>query len=658
MPNLLSLNTYKRYKSCNSKPGVIALFLFFVIISPVLAQDFPVNTIPEDLKSTAKAVIRNKVSSLELISDNRAIFSETLVITILNDKGIDASKFVQPYDKFSKVRNISGRIYDADGARIGKIKSDEIDDYSAIGRGSVYSDTRVVYINPKQANTPFTMVYHYEIVYTDILDYPDFYLVPDFDIAVEHAEYSIVSKLKEGFRYREMNLPTGCKSQKEENQISWTFDRVPSIRNEMMGASLFDSSPGIKVAPNAFEMEGRKGNSSTWKDFGKWIYDLQEGLNQLDEDRREEILSMIKDETDTLNIIKTLYEYMQNNTRYVSIQIGIGGWQPFPAQTVDRLGYGDCKALTNYMQAIYNAVGIPSYYTLVYAGRSAQALIKDFPSNQFNHAILCVLNAKDTLWLECTSQRLPCGYQGSFTNDRDVLIITRDGGKLAHTPAFSEDGNKQQRNIQVQLQSNGNGVAEVHTLCTGSRYEEIFSLLHQDKTDQRKYVIKSISIPNFDLLDYKLVENRSMSPSIVEHLNLKLKQYAKHVGHKMLIRTNMMSVLEPMPYESHRRQSPIYIKQSRLEEDTINYQIPAGFKMNNIPPSKNITSDFGEYHSSVEPIEGGFQYIRKFHLFKGTYPPKDYEDFVDFTEEIANADKEQISLTTETFTPEAANVED
>ena len=658
MANLLSLNAYKRNKICNSKLEVIALFIFFTMISPVLAQDFPVNTIPDDLKSTAKAVIRNKVSTLELISDNRAIFSETLVITILNDKGIEASKFIQPYDKFSKVRNISGRIYDADGARIGKIKSEDINDYSAIGGGTVFSDTRVVYINPKQAKTPFTMVYHYEIVYTDILDYPDFYLVPDFDIAVEHAEYSIISKLTEGFRYREMNLPPDCKSQKEENQIRWTFDRVPSVRNEMMGASLFDISPGIKVAPNAFEMEGRKGNSSNWKDFGKWIYDLDKGLNQLDEDRQEEILSMIKDETDTLNIIKTLYKYMQNNTRYVDIQIGIGGWQPFPAETVDRLGYGDCKALTNYMQAIYNAVGIPSFYTLVYAGRSAQALIKDFPSNQFNHAILCVPNARDTLWLECTSQRLPCGYQGTFTNDRDVLIITKDGGKIAHTPAFSEDGNKQQRNIQVQLQSDGNGVAQVQTLCTGSSYEELFSLLHQDNIDQRKHVVESISIPNFDLLDYQLKEYRSMSPSIVETLDLSLKQYGKFVGHKMLIRTNMMSVLEPMPYESHRRQSPIYIMRSRLEEDTINYQIPVNLKISNLPPSKNITSKFGEYHSSVAPIEGGFQYVRKFNLFKGTYPPEDYEDFIDFTEEIANADKQQISLTTETFTPEATHVED
>lgn len=32
--------------------------------------------------------------------------------------------------------------------------------------------------------------------------------------------------------------------------------------------------------------------------------------------------------------VRSLYQYMQNKTRYIAVAIGIGGWQPMPADDV------------------------------------------------------------------------------------------------------------------------------------------------------------------------------------------------------------------------------------------------------------------------------------------------------------------------------------
>ncbi len=62
--------------------------------------------------------------------------------------------------------------------------------------------------------------------------------------------------------------------------------------------------------------------------------------------------------TDKRQKVFALYDYLQKNTRYISVQLGIGGWQPFPADYVATKRYGDCKALSNFMVALLKEAGI------------------------------------------------------------------------------------------------------------------------------------------------------------------------------------------------------------------------------------------------------------------------------------------------------------
>jgi len=106
---------------------------------------------------------------------------------------------------------------------------------------------------------------------------------------------------------------------------------------------------------------------------------------------------------------------MQAKTHYISVQLGIGGIQPFLASDVDKQNYGDCKALVNYTQALLKAVDIDSYYCIVQSGRAYKVdLLKDFPSMQGNHIILCLPFKNDTTWADCTQPNHPFWLFGRF----------------------------------------------------------------------------------------------------------------------------------------------------------------------------------------------------------------------------------------------------
>ena len=161
--------------------------------------------------------------------------------------------------------------------------------------------------------------------------------------------------------------------------------------------------------------------------------------------------------------IAAIYQYLASTTRYVSIQLGIGGLQPIAAADVNRTGFGDCKGLSNYMRAMLTELGIPSVYTVI--STTNRRLLADFASaNQNNHVILQVPLPNDTLWLECTNPTLPLGYVHHSIAGHDALLVGPNGGILCQLPTYADSLNTQVNNTLVTCQPDGSAKVELNKL--------------------------------------------------------------------------------------------------------------------------------------------------------------------------------------------------
>ncbi|NOZ46343.1 MAG: DUF3857 domain-containing protein, partial [Chlorobi bacterium] len=397
-----------------SKIIICSLLLNF-ILSPIYSQEikYKYSTIPKELLNNSKAVIRNKEVLFVVKDVHKAYVKVHYAITILNKNGINSSKFIQFSNKFRKIHNISCIIYNEFGNEIKRIKQSEIKDYSAINNATLFDDTRVKYINPKTLTFPFTVEYEYKIDYKGFLNFPQWKIYDDYNISTERTLYKAIIPKNYQLRIKNVNIDLPPKITYHNKYIEYLWDTlfVPSINEEPFNPYEMESLPHIVLAPEYFKIAGFEGNMNSWNNFGKWVNKLLEKENSLPLSTIEQLKEIISESNSTTDKIRLIYNYMQNKTRYVSIQIGIGGWKPYDANTVDRLCYGDCKALTNYTKFLLDAIGIKSYYTLVAAGKKAPEINKNFPSNIFNHVILCIpFENQDTVWLECTNQNIPFGY--------------------------------------------------------------------------------------------------------------------------------------------------------------------------------------------------------------------------------------------------------
>ncbi len=620
---------------------VIALLFIEGLFLSLYGKDmfYPVSTIPEELKSNARSVIRKNDVVFEVFSISQAKMTVDYVITIMNKNGIDDSYLMQGYDRFTRVSGIQATVYDAGGLRIKRIPNDDIIDHSAISGFSMYEDNRVKAIDPEYRTVPFTVEYHYEVEFNGILEYPEFIPYEDYEIAVENCSFKAIVPASMPLRYQEQNITKGTVSN-IGNQIiyQWQEKNLKALKREPFALPVSEYEPKVYLAPSDFEIDGYKGNAESWENLGQWNLKLLEGRDIFSDEITQEILHLCDGIEDEYEKIKLLYRYLQDNSRYISIQEGIGGWQPFPAETVHRLKYGDCKALTNYMKSLLKVIGINSFYTRVRAGDNAARMKYDFASNQFNHVFLCVPLEHDTLWLECTDQHNPFGYLGTFTDDRDALIITNDGGKVVHTPVYTAKENLQVRTASIQLVADGGGKAKLDNTYYGLFYEEIQPILLHDDADKKEMMSEWLEIPNYQLNSFSHKEVRERIPSIHETIDLQLNHYATVMGARLLLPLNLMTKRDLLPRKKEERRSDIFIRREYATVDTIIYQIPEFYRIEGVPANDGISSDFGEYWYKIEQNGKEIKYIRYFRMNKGQFDKSRYDEFYAFIEKISVMD--------------------
>lgn len=616
------------------------------------ALKFPVSEIPESLKKDVDVVIREDKMVYEVISASKGRLSAYYVVTILNGGGKGFASKVLGYDKLTKITQLKASIYDASGKLIRKIKNSEIYDQSAFDGFSLYSDNRLKAIDLSHGMYPYTLEFEYEKEYNSLFYIDGSYFIPGERASVQYASYELIYPPSIAPRYKTLNInkePSKGKTAEGYESLTWVFENLTPIKFETY-SSTTKVIPQIKVAPSFFMFDKYAGDMSSWNGFGQWINSLNKGRNILPPKTIEKVKEITAGYVSKEDKVKAVYEYLQNKTRYVSVQLGIGGYQPFDALTVDQTGYGDCKALSNYMISMLECIGIKSNYVLIRAGEGEPEIDVDFPSAQFNHAIVAVPNEKDTIWLECTSQTNPFGYQGSFTGNRKALLITEDGAKMVNTTQYDAKQNLQSRIADVFIEPSGDAKAKVKTIYTGLQYENdnLDVVLDDSSEKQKKWIQNNTRIPVFDVTAFSFENQKNKLPSATVNLELSLKKYATVSGKRIFLMPNLMNRNTYIPERATERKADVVFKSTYTDIDTIAFHLPDNIYPEALPTSVEIKTVYGEYYSNYILEPGKLVYVRRIKMQKGVFKPELYNELTEFYKNISKADSAKIVFVNKT----------
>ncbi len=612
------------------------------------ANDLNVSLIPDTLLVNANAVYRFHHTDYERSSLAKLTQKVHYAITILNKKGEEHAELVVFYDKLSQIISIKGGIYGANGTNIKQFDKSDIKDESAFASFTLYSDSRVKYISPIHNTYPYTVEYAYEIVYNGVVGIDTWAPIPSYGLSVQQAELHYSTPADISVKYKAVNgdFKFAKYQEKNINHYTWKTQHLTAYTNEPLTPPFGKIAPLLLLSPDEFEYDKTKGDFRTWETYGKWAYSLLNGRDKLPETAAADIAQLIAGVTDKKEQAKRIYQYMQGRTRYVSIALGIGGFQPISAQEVHKYGYGDCKALSNYTKSLLKLAGIESYYTEIGHGLKQQINQTDFASaNQANHVILCLPIEKDTLWLECTSQKAPFGYIGSGNADRYALAITPQGGKLVRTPSYTAQENLEALRVANSIQPNGDLSFSASLLLTNLAYTDASGLLTYSPKEQKEIMVKSLPLNNLSISNLTITD-KSSTTTAAATLNFSgnAAKYASSVGNRLFVPVSPFHKTSQSFPANKERANDIFIETGSTQTDTLTFSIPPEYEIEFLPDDFNTTSVIGTYSAKFKKSDSQIQFIRTLVLNKGTFPRSNYPDIYNFYNLVSDCDNKKFIL--------------
>jgi len=629
--------------------SLLAVVLLAIYPEALVAQDreFEVSTIsPLLLLASPDVVVRHDEMNFVVEKPGKATEHVRRAVTIFNQDGRDFGRVVIFYDQFRQIKSLHVWLRDAQGKKIRDLKNDNIKDYSAILDFSLYDDNRVRLAELYHSVYPYTVVFEYELSHNGLINLPTWH-PQQFVAPVEDARYELnvpVSMNVRYYRHGDVTDPE-ISEIKGRKFFRWKASMLPKRQLEAYGPSWIEQAPSVLVASDTFEIADVPGKMTSWNSFGQWFYELAHGRDALPPAALSDVQRMTANAVSPREKVQALYKHLQATTRYVSVQLGIGGWQPFDAAYVHQRGYGDCKALSNYMLAMLRAADVKAYPALIRNGVDEPDVIADFPSNQFNHVIVFVPFEKDTAWLECTSQTTPFGHIGAGNEDRNVLVVTADGGKILRTPHGRSIDNQQIRRANVLIDETGHGRAEVMTRYTGNHQDRVRSALaHSSPRDREEWLREMIDVPTFQLVNADFSDVEARNPEITLAFKLDMPRFASRSGSRMFIRQNLMERWSRVPPEVKNRTQPVDLSYAFLDVDSISYQIPAGYAIEASPPPVIIEKPFGSYRGASELRNGVLNYVRRLEILQSRLPAEQYDAYRAFIGDVVKADRAQVVL--------------
>lgn len=424
--------------------------------------------------------------------------------------------------------------------------------------------------------------------------------------------------------------------------LTWAAQDVPKVEGEAYAADSNGVSQNVIVS-----------TLGAWGDVARWYAGNARDRYALGSEAAAKAAGMLKGAATRDDSVRALHRWVAQDVRYVSIALGMGGYQPRTPDEVLRTGFGDCKDKATLFVAALRAHGIEAYPVLLSADGGVRRALPSIA--QFDHAIAAVKTPAGYQFTDLTASLVPYGELPLSEQGEFALVVHPDGASEEVTlPQAPIAANRDLARIVGRLAEDGTFTGSWEVTATGfnqGSLREAFE--HPLDSTARANGAKALARRLFEGADGDSLvgfdgKDLAATPRMrVRILNAKAVQQAGDMT-LLTLPIGSMSGLATAARElgTKKRRYPIdAAKVMGMGEDVteIRVTLPAGWRAR-LPKGVKASGPFGSYESEYAQEGNELRVTRRTVGATGILPPERLADLTSFFQEIAKDDARFIVL--------------
>lgn len=424
----------------------------------------------------------------------------------------------------------------------------------------------------------------------------------------------------------------------------WTTQEVPKIEGEPFMA---DS--------NGVYMHLLLGGNTSWSQIAQWYHGLEAGRYVLTPEIEAKVADVVKDARTLDDSLRAVHRWIAQDFRYVSLSLGIGGYQPRLPASVFQTQYGDCKDKATFFIAVARRMGVKAYPVLL---SSSGHVDRAFPSiDQFDHMIAAVEKpGGGYTFLDLTSDLTPYGsvvpdYQGEFG-----LVVHPDGtGEEITFPLDPASANRRDALIAGELTPDGvfKGVVTART-AGALQYRMRGAFSSHFSAKQRQDLGRSVAQGVFDGASadsLEIFDGRDLRATPQTRVWVSGGHAATRSGDTFILTLpvgngQMDELVQKLQQAPRPRRFPIDVASVVGPMESVNefrVTLPEGWHAR-LPQNVTATSVYGSYTAEYSQTGRELRVVKRISGARGTQPPQAIDALVDWLKAMSKDDARFVVL--------------